>query len=237
MVHKGDHLFQLDTSLLWLKLKQKDIERRVVFKELQGLLLDQKMMSKAERKELELRQAEDEVRLLRQRLGLAETSTSAPFDGVVTNLDPRMQDGFQPGEGVVVGEVQSERDLVVHALVPAADLHKVRDNQDVEIWLPIGKGMLLRKKVDSIKSYSETDLRNSPFSSRFGGELATEVRGEKLEDVPLEPQYDCSIRVANADGSIRLGMTGRLAVSSPRKSLASRFLEDMIKTFHKESLL
>jgi putative peptide zinc metalloprotease protein len=237
VVRKGAPLFKLDTSLLALKLKQNEIDRRLVLKELQGLLLDQKLISKAERKELELRQAEDEVNLLHQRLRLAETSSTAPFDGVVTNLDPRMQDGFQPGEGVVVGEVQSSRDLLIRALVPATDLHKVREHQKVEIWLPIGTGKLLTEKIDSIKTYSETDLRNSPFSSRFGGELATEVRGEKQEDVPLEPQYDCSIRVANADGSLLLGMTGRMAVSSPPKSLAGRFLENVIKTFHTESLL
>ncbi len=138
---------------------------------------------------------------------------------------------------MVVGELQSTADLVIHALVPAEDLHRVSEGQDVEIWLPVGTGKLMRNKITSIKSYSETDLRDSPFSSRLGGELATEVKGEKQEDVPLEPQYDCSVRVVNRDGSIPLGMTGRMAVFSPRRSVAARFLERAFQTFHRESLL
>jgi len=136
-----------------------------------------------------------------------------------------------------VGELQSSRDLVIHALVPAEDLHRVNEGQDVEIWLPVGTGKLIKHKISSIKSYSETDLRDSPFSSRLGGELATEVKGEKQEDVPLEPQYDCSVCVVNRDGSIPLGMTGRIAVLSPRRSVAARFLERAFQTFHRESLL
>jgi putative peptide zinc metalloprotease protein len=236
-VRKGDPLFHLDTTLLLVKLRQVEIERNMISREMHTLLLDEKHMSKAERKEVELRQAEAEAMLLRQRLALAETSGTAPFDGVVTNVDPRLQDGFQPGPAVVIGEVRSPTDLVIHALVPAEDLHKVREGQDVEIWLPIGTGMLLKTKIDSIKPYSETDLRDSPFSSRLGGELATEVLGEKQEDVPLEPQYDCSVRVSNQDGSIPLGMTGRMAVPSRPRSLARRFLEQVFKTFHRESLL
>jgi putative peptide zinc metalloprotease protein len=180
---------------------------------------------------------EDELMELRDRLRLARSSIVAPFDGVITNLDSRVQDGFQPGEGMIVGELQSSRDLWVHGLVPATDLDKVKDNQDVEIVLPVRTGGPLRAKIDSIKSYSEPDLRNSPFSSRFGGEVATEVRDEKQEEVPIEPQYDCSVRVVNDDGSILLGMTGRMAVLARPRSLAARVLENVIKTFHKESFL
>jgi putative peptide zinc metalloprotease protein len=237
VVRKGDPLFHLDTSFLLLKLRQIDIERNIISREIHTLLLDEKLMSKAERKEVELRQAEAEAMLVRKRLRLAETASIAPFDGVVTNVDPRLQDGFQPGEGVVVGEVQSPLHLVIHALVPAEDLHRIGEGQDVEIWLPVGTGKILRNRIGSIKSYSETDLRNSPFSSRLGGELATEVIGEKKEDVPLEPQYDCSVRVLNKDGSILLGMTGRMAVASRPKSVAGRLWEEAFKTFHRESFL
>lgn len=237
LVSKGDPLFYLDTSLVSLKLRQAEIDRNIISRELHTFLLDEKQMTKAERKEVELRQAEAEARLLRERLQLAEMSSKAPFDGVVTAMDPRLQDGFQPGEGVVVGEVQSPTHLVVHALVPAEDLHTISEGRDVEIWLPVGTGKLLRNKISSIKSYSETDLRDSPFSSRYGGELATEVIGEKKEDVPLEPQYDCSVRLLNEDGSILLGMTGRMAVASRPRSVAERLLEQAFKTFHQESLL
>jgi putative peptide zinc metalloprotease protein len=72
--------------------------------------------------------------------------------------------------------------------------------------------MFLRQKIDFIKPYSETDLQNSPFSSRFGGEVATEVKGERQQDAPVEAQYDCVINVTSDGHEIPLGMTGRVAV-------------------------
>ncbi|MBI5572668.1 MAG: HlyD family efflux transporter periplasmic adaptor subunit [Desulfomonile tiedjei] len=237
VVNKGDLLFQLDTSAIMLKLRQKQWEQKAIAKEILMLLLDQKLRSKAEGKEVELRHVEDEILMLEERLRMAESSIIAPFDGVVTKIDPRVQEGFQPGEGMVVGEMQSATDIVVHALVPSSDIVQVRENQAVVIWLPVGTGKILNRKVDSVKSYSEKDLRNSPFSSRVGGELATEMRGENREDAPLEPQYDCSVRLTDVDRSIPLGMTGRMAVLSPPRSLAARVVDGVIRTFNRESLL
>jgi putative peptide zinc metalloprotease protein len=236
-VQKGEVLFSLDISYLSLKLKQKHLEREVVENEIEMLLLDEDERSQAGKKEVELRQVEDEIKLLKDQFVLVDKSTVAPFDGVVTDLDARLQEGFQPGEGVVVGDLRSLTRCVVRALVPAKDIHKVRQGKEVEIWLPVGPGRVFRRKIDAIKSYSETDLRNSPFSSRVGGELATEVRDERQKDSPLEAQYDCSVNLVNDNRDILLGMTGRLAVSSPPRSVAARVYENIVRTFNRESLL
>jgi putative peptide zinc metalloprotease protein len=236
-VKKGDALFSLDTSLLELKLRQAVIQAQTIEKEIQMLLLEEKLAWQAESKEVELRQAHDEIDHLKDQLRLAQTNVTAPFDGVVTSLEPTFQEGFQPGEGAVVGELKSLRECVVHALVPDTDIHSIHEGEDVEIWLPVGVGRLIRKQVDSIKSHSETDMENSPFSSRFGGEVATEVRGEKQQDVPLEALYDCSVNIANVDGDVLLGMTGRMAVYLPRKSILIRFYEKTMRAFNRESFL
>ena len=235
LVEKGRKLFELDTSQLDLALRQKEIQREIVAKEIQLLLLDEEHFSEAEGKAVQLQQVDDEIELLREQFRLAEASVRAPFAGVVTGLDDRLQEGFQPGEGVIVGDLKSLKQCVVHALIPAADIHKVAMGQEAEIWLPIGTGRLIRKKIDSIKSYSEKDLRDSPFSSRFGGAIATEVKGEKQRDAPLEAQYDCSVNVSNEDAAILLGMTGRLAVRSPPASIVAGLFENLIRTFNRES--
>jgi len=235
-VKKGSLLFQLDTSQLELKLRQKQIKRSILQLEIQMLRVDEERMAKSEGKEVELRQAEEEIDFLKQLLKVARTSINAPFDGVVTNLDYRLQPGFQPGEGTVVGELQSSRYCAVHALVPASDIHDIHMGQTAEVWLPIGTGKFFKGKVDSIKSYSERDLYNSPFSSRFGGEVATEVRGEQQQDVPIEDFYDCTMSVVNEDGSIRLGMTGRMAVFLPPQSVITRVVNHILRTFNRESL-
>jgi putative peptide zinc metalloprotease protein len=235
LVEKGQRLFQLDSSQLSLALEQKRIQREIVENEIQMLLLDKEHFSEAEGKAVELQQVDAEIVLLEEQLRLAEASLVAPFDGVITSLDDRLQEGFQPGEGVIVGDLQSLKQCIVHALVPAAEIHKVAQGQEVEIRLPIGTGRILRKRIDTIKSYSEKDLRNSPFSSRFGGELATEEMGEKQRDAPLEAQYDCSVHILNEDDTILLGMTGRLAVLSPPQSIIAGLYETMMRTFNRES--
>jgi multidrug resistance efflux pump len=235
-IKKGSLLFQLDTSQLDLMLRQKQIQRSILQLEIQLLLVDEERIAKSEGKEVELRQADEEIDYLKQLLRVAKTSISAPFDGVVTNLDYRLQPGFQPGEGSVVGELQSLTHCAVHALVPAADIHEVQVGQMAEVWLPIGTGKFIKGKIDSIKSYSERDLHNSPFSSRFGGEVATEIRGEHQQDVPIEDFYDCAMSVDNEDGSVLLGMTGRMAVLLPPRSLITRVVNRILRTFNRESL-
>ena len=83
-VRKGDLLFQLDTSLLNLKLRQTQLERGTVEKEIQLILLDDKLRSKAEGKTIELQSVEDRIRRLNEQLRLAQESIAAPFDAVVT---------------------------------------------------------------------------------------------------------------------------------------------------------
>ncbi len=233
---KGDVLFTLDTSLLRVRLMEKAIRGEILRTEVKYFLLDQKQMALARGKEIELHKAEGEAERIKRDLSVAEGGIVAPFDGVVTKLDYRLQDGFQPGEGVIVGEFESPTDLVVHALIPARDVHKLRKGQEAKIWFHVGTGLTVNGSVDEIKPYTEQDLKNLPFSSRFGGELATEARGEERADVPLEALYQCSMNFRNLDQTVRLGMTGRFILDWPPRSLLARSLETVITTFNKESI-
>lgn len=233
---KGDLLFKLDTSLLKTHLLQKEIEREILRTQVKHLLLDEKRMAGARGKEIELRKAEDEAERIRRDLLLAEGGIVAPFDGVVTSLDYKLQNGYQPGEGVVVGEFESPTDCVVRALIPARDLHSVRIGQDAKLWFKVGEGLALTGSVDEIKPYSEQDFKNLPFSSRFGGELATEPREEDRKDAPLEAFYQCSVNLPNTGNEVRLGMTGRCVLNSPPQSLLAHVVEKIFTTFNKESI-
>lgn len=235
-VKKGALLLQLDTTKLSVKLRGLQLRREAMEKELQLMLLDEKFMSKTESKAIEMLQVEDEIRKLKQEFLLAKDNMTAPFDGVINALDYRLQRGFQPGEGVVVGEIHSLELCTIHVLVPATEITKIQAGQEARFRFPVRGGLVFDHKIDSVKSYNESDLRNSPFSSRAGGELATEVRGEKTMDVPLEAQYDCSANIVNTFG-LPLGMTGRAAVSSPPASLVSRIITRMAHVFHRESFI
>ncbi|MBI4963447.1 MAG: HlyD family efflux transporter periplasmic adaptor subunit [Desulfomonile tiedjei] len=233
---EGALLFTLDDSLLKLALFENEIRREILRTEVKYLLLDPGHRGEAASKEIELRKLDHKTDRIRRDLALAENGIVAPFEGVVTNMDYRLQTGFQPGEGVVVGEFESLTDCTVYALVPAKDLPKLHTGQDVRIWFRMGSGIILTGTIEEIRPYGEQDLRDMPFSSRFGGDMAIEARGEDRTDVPLEALFRCSVSFRNVDRKIPLGMTGKLVVDSPRTSLWSRSVEGILEGFHKESI-
>ncbi len=237
LVNQGAILFQLDTSILKLDLFKKEANREIIRNELDLLFLDDKRRAEIPAKELELSQAEDEIGRIREQVKEAENGIVAPFEGAVTKLDSRMKPGFQSGQGVVIGELESIRDYSVHALIPERSLHKISLGQEVRLWFPVGTGIEFKEVIHDIKPFSEKDLSESPFSSRFGGELATEIKSQDQKDSPIEAQYDCIVVFSRSDVRLPLGMTGRLIIPGPPKSLAAWFGDKIVQTFHKESLL
>jgi putative peptide zinc metalloprotease protein len=236
IVKTGEVLFTLDTAQLELTLAEKIVDREIVSKEIELLLLSDGRKAQADGKRIELLKVEDEIERTREKLALASQGIIAPFDGVVTSLDPRMQEGFKPGEGTIVGEMEGLTGRQVHALIPEDDLEKIHSGQSVKIWLPLNHGQIFTRPVVDVKPYSETNLQNSPFSSRFGGEVATEAKGENELDAPLNAYYTCS--VGFPDGAdLPLGMTGKMIVASAPRSMASRLMHNLILTFNRESLL
>lgn len=235
-VRKGSVLFQLDTSVLKLNLQKKEADRNIIRNELELLMLDDQRRAEIPGKEIELYQAEDEIRRIQRQLADAEGGITAPFDGIVTRLNPKLKPGFEPGEGVIVGELESPSELTAHALIPERYLSEIHKGQHVRVWLPAHGGEEFHEIVQDIRPFSEKDLSESPFSSRFGGELATEARSQEQKDAPLEAQYDCLVMLNGAGGRMPLGMTGRLVVSSPPRSIASRVVDSALQTFRRESL-
>ncbi|MFH0959839.1 MAG: site-2 protease family protein [Pseudomonadota bacterium] len=233
---KDSLLLQLDPTLLELDLYKKRIDCLTTRIQVELLLLDDKEMSKAAEKLVESEQLEHETRLLETDLGLARDGIVAPFSGVVTRLDYRVQNGFQPGKGAIVGDLKSKTDCVIRILVPESDRNKVFKGQNVHMWFPVRYSGIYADKVEQIMPYSEKDLRNSPFSSRFGGEIATEPKSETQRDAPLDAQYVCQVPFNNTEG-LPLGLTGRCAVESPPKSMLSRFISTAARAFNRESLL
>jgi putative peptide zinc metalloprotease protein len=233
-VTAGTPLFELDSSQLKLALLKKRLQRDIVMRQMETMRLDPKERGRVAGKTSELYHIDYELARIEKDLDTAKGGVKAPFDGVITSLDHRMQYGFRPGEGMIVGELQSPDHCLVKALVPEQDLGKVSPGQEVEIWLPIRGGLTIHSKINSIKSFGEADLTDSPLSSRFGGQLATEVRGERRKDAPLIAQYECSVVFTNPRRVVPLGMVGQLVVSSPPRSILSVFVDDVVRTFGKE---
>ncbi|MDQ1240435.1 MAG: putative peptide zinc metalloprotease protein, partial [Thermodesulfobacteriota bacterium] len=235
-VRQGEPLLVLDVNQLGLNILKKENEHRILEEEIQLYQLDENNRARVGEKRADLERLDHELRILRRDLRLARQGIVAPFDGVVTKLDYRVQQGFQPGEGYIVGELQSTSQLVVYALIPEDDVRRLHPADKVKVWFPLGAGIVLDERIDSLRRYGEKNLRDSPFSSRFGGEVATEIRGEKQKDVPLEARYICIVNVLDNENNVPLGITGKLFVPMVPKSIAARWLEAAVKTFNMEML-
>ena len=234
---EGAILFELDPRRLKLELTQQEIKREIAQKELELIMIDPKQLGKAEGKLTEIYNIENEIKKISEDLLIASEGVRAPFAAAVTTLDHRLAPGFEPGEGVVIGELQSTRHIVVQALIPEDNRDKVWVGQDAQLWFPIHGGLVIKCKIDSINPYGERDLKNSPFSSRLGGELATESRGDSRQDAPIVAQYQCSIYLEGLGAIPPLGMTGDFIVNSPPKSIFERFVHKASRTFSRETLM
>ena len=236
-VKRGDVLLELNPSFLRLALYKKVMQKNISVKQVEVTLVDLKEMPRAATKQIEVYQADDEIERLQAELAIGREGVTAPFDGVITSLDYRVQPGFLPGEGVIVGQLESPNHTVIYALVPEKDRHLIRVGMKVEIWAPINNGMKFYSRIDGIRSYSEKDLRDSPFSSRVGGELATEAKSDKQRDAPLEAQYLCEVSIPKLDTQPPLGMTGKISIPAPPQSIVSRNIDRFLRTFTRETTL
>jgi putative peptide zinc metalloprotease protein len=235
-VKEGQVLFTLETTKLRNLILQKQLEGALLKKEIEIKAVDSKEMAWVSAKEIELRRLRDEIKRINRDLLIGEQGISAPFHGVITKWDFRIQRGFQPGEGVVVGEVESPSDCLVHVLIPERDLERIKQGDNGTVWLGKGSGAEFEGAVSEIRPYSEQDLKDSPLSSRLGGDVATEQREDHRTDAPLEAQY---IGVVNGPSESRLplGMTGEFFVNSSPRSIAGRFFDRIARGFHRERLL
>ncbi|MBI4963399.1 MAG: biotin/lipoyl-binding protein [Desulfomonile tiedjei] len=230
-IQEGQTILKLDPTPLQYGLKDKQAERLLVKKEISIIESSQKDLSRLPIKYIELSQLDDSVKQIEE--DLKNIDWKAPFGGAVTKLAPTLQRGARPGKGTVVGEMASPTACEILGLVPEVDVQGMIQGGQVEVWFPIGTGVTFSLSVREVSPFKTEDLEGSPLSSRFGGEIATEVKGESGKDSPLEPHYICKLDFANKQG-IPLGMIGRMVVKQPPRSAIGRMVNAAYRTFHRE---
>lgn len=235
IVEEGKILFQLDSKKLELSRNNKDLERQILEREIEALMLDQSTMAEASEKIIELSQVNHELKLMQRELELARNGVKAPFKCMITALDPKVRPGYQPGEGAIVGELESWERCVVKTLIPENDAARINIGQSIKFWFPGHPTEIHEANIKSIKHYSEKDIADSPFSSRFGGEVATEKKSEQTKDAPLAPQYIFLTSFRN-NHSLPLRIAGRCAVVFPPRSMIERIINAAAQTFNRESI-
>ncbi len=230
-VHAGETVLRLDPERLNHDLADKEMELSLIKRQISIIENTGEDLSKLHLRYIELSQATDDIKHTRD--DIANLEWKAPFAGAVTDLVQDLQPGFSPGKGAVVGKLACETRCEILGLVPENDISRVSPGVRVEVWFPIGSGKSIGLAVREVSPFNRTDLEGSPFSSRFGGEIATEIKDHDRKDSPLEAYYLCKMDFRNVE-RIPLGMTGRLVVSQPPRSALERIIQAVYRTFHRE---
>ncbi|MFC1835627.1 site-2 protease family protein [Thermodesulfobacteriota bacterium] len=233
-VRAGDTILKMNPVRLEFELRYKESEAALLKAEISLIENMGTDLAKLRLKLIELSQTRDDVRRIKNELN--NLVWFAPFDGVVTRLQQTVQPGFLPGKGTVVGELASDTDCEILGLVPQLDISRILPGSQVEVWFPFGSGVSFHLKVSQVNPFNSEDLEGSPFSSRFGGEIATRLDDRSgKKDSPISAQY--LVRIDFSDNrQIPLGATGRLVVNRPPRSALERMVDFAYKTFHRESV-
>ncbi|MFH1116791.1 MAG: efflux RND transporter periplasmic adaptor subunit [Pseudomonadota bacterium] len=232
-VSEGRIIFRLDPAILNYTLADKEMEAALLKRSTAMIEDTGERLSALPMKYIELSQLTDAVKEIRNDLGKLEWK--APFDGSVIHLAKDLQPGARPGRGTVVGELASLEKSEVLGLIPEEDILSIQRGEEVDVWFPAGGGRSWTLTVKEVSPFNRKDLRDSPFSSRLGGEIATEVKDRRSKDAPLETYYLCKMDLPPGHG-MRLGTTGRLVVHHPPKSILDRVVEAAHRTVRRETL-
>jgi len=233
-VQPGDILFELDTRELKLDLERKTTQAKILDMEYHQALVNEGELGRRQVTRAQMLKVQNEIQEVQELLESGKKGIVAPFEGFITQLDPRLQPGFVPGEGGVVGQLESDRAPIARALIPGTDRHLVHVGQDVAIWLPIGDGLRVDGRVESIRSHHEQDLGMSPFASFLGGEVATRTDERVGELTPTHAQYICTVEINSRGLGGYLGMTGRLAIRRSPRSLLQILIDGLVSSFNRE---
>lgn len=232
-VSRDQVIFRLDPAILKFDLADKEMESLLLKREIAMIEDTGEDISSLPLKYIALSQQTDAIKQIQEDLHQLEWK--APFDGSVIHMLKNLQPGARPGRGTIVGELASREDAKVLGLIPENDILRIQPGAEVDVWFPIGGGRSWTLKVREVSPFNRKDLEESPFSSRLGGEIATEVKGQRQKDAPLEAYYLCTMHLPRGHG-IRLGTTGRLVVHQPPRSTLDRLIEVAYQTFHRETL-
>ncbi|MEW6351525.1 MAG: site-2 protease family protein [Thermodesulfobacteriota bacterium] len=233
-VKPGQLVLKLDSRHLEFVLKDKEAERLLTEREIKIIEDTGKNLESLPLKRIALMKTQDAVDKVRD--DLANLEWRAPFEGHITRLAASLQQGARYGKGAVVGELASGTSCEVVALVPEADVAQISRGQEVETWFPVAEGKSYRLRLREMSPFSREDLAGSPFSSRLGGEIATEPKGREKKESPLDAYYACRMDFSNRDG-IPLGITGRMVVRHAPRSILERLIQSLYQTFNREMVL
>jgi hypothetical protein len=150
-----------------------------------------------------------------------------------------MKAGFQPGEGVVVGNLKSSSSSVATAHLPDRLLGRLNEGQSVKVWFPLGQGYTFSSTVAIIKEFGEQSSsqgEQAQFSRHSRYSPTGYHQGTQGAVMESQGLYRCMVQLPD-DSPVPLGMKGSILIQFPSQNSVSRLYQYAVQTMNRESFL
>jgi putative peptide zinc metalloprotease protein len=127
-------------------------------------------------------------------------------------------------------QVADPKELEAILAIDQSDVDLVRLDQTVKIKL---EGLPGEVFEGTLKDLAPAEMKIAPksLSQQMGGDMATRTDASGVSR-PLNATYQARVTLEDSNGLMRLGMRGRAKIKTPWRSLGSRAMRYLARTFH-----
>lgn len=223
-VEQGETVFQLSQPELQHQLELARIEETAVRAQLQGLLGfadgEQQRRSLQSRREVHA----SDIEAYSQEL--ARLTLSAPFAGVLTDLDPHIAKDVWVDSRTPLATLIDPSEWIAEVFVEQSAISRVQPGAQLRFYSAAHSSQPLSGTVQEIDPSLSKQLPHPMLSARFGGPVAIVESGNGLQ--PRDPLYRVRVKLNGAPTSLEQ-QTGRALIDGmPTSWLADAFKPALI---------
>ncbi|MDD9910259.1 MAG: HlyD family efflux transporter periplasmic adaptor subunit [Ahrensia sp.] len=176
----------------------------------------------------QVREELDGLNRLRQSL-----TVRAPFDGIVSDIDPDLQSDAWIGETMPLALVRSQRGAKITAYVDERNLFRFGEGASVRFIPDETEARHVDAAVETIAVAASATLQSAYLASRYGGAIAVETQ-QKDTLRPTTANYQLQIRPLDEEESPQRALRGVSVIEGEAESLFNRAKRQILRVFVRE---
>lgn len=234
MVEKGALVARLRNPDLTTRSKQLKIDSDIANRN-REMALGLGQMDLYQQYEIEIKRIEKDMHQLQDDLSHLNVVAGESGTILTPRLEERLNDYLE--EGDLVCEIGNEAKMTVQVIVPEAEIVNVQLSQNMVLKAYAFPDMEFNGKVTEISVARLDALKNAALSSKFGGNLPTEMDRNQQGEVLALPYYQITMQLDNAEGYLKSGMTGICKINAERRPIAGIIFHKIIRLINPNILL
>jgi putative peptide zinc metalloprotease protein len=233
-VEKGMVVARLKNPEMTTRLQQLKLDHDIVQRGLEKALGSGQTDVVAQH-EIEVNRIKKDIHQLETDISHLDVVAGETGTVLTPHLEERIGDYLE--EGDILCEIGNEKTMTVQVIVPESEIINVRLSQDMVLKAYAWPEKEFKGKVTEIAAARMDALKNTALSSKFGGNLPTEIGRDQQSEILALPHYQITMRLENADGYLKSGMTGVCRINAERRSIAAILFHKVIRLINPNILL